>query len=83
MKGYKQVIEDKDDTFASTPSFTTLKLLLTVALAKRWYILGADVSTAFLHANWIGETIHVWPPEEFYPQGGVVCNLKRHCTVRT
>ena len=79
VKGYKQIIEDKDDTFASTPSFTTLRLLLVMAIARNWFCLGADVSTAFLHALWTGPDTFVWPPEEFYPQGGVVWKLKRLC----
>jgi len=54
-----------------------LKLLLTLALAKHWYCLGADVSTAFLHATWTKGTTYVWPPEEFYPSGGVVWKLKK------
>ena len=77
VKGYKELVEDKDETYASTPSFTTLKLLLTLALAKHWYCLGADVSTAFLHATWTKGTTYVWPPEEFYPSGGVVWKLKK------
>jgi hypothetical protein len=48
VKGYKQIIEDKDETFASTPSFVTLKLLLVITIAKNWFCLGGDVSTAFL-----------------------------------
>ena len=35
------------------------------------------MSTAFLHANWSGEEVFVWPPEEFYPGGGVVWRLKK------
>ena len=77
MKGYKQLIEDKDDTFASTPSFVTLKPLFVMSLARKWYCAGADFSTAFLHANWTGEETFVWPPEELYPQGGVVWRLKK------
>ena len=60
VKGYKELVEDKDETYASTPSFTTLKLLLTLALAKHWFCLGADVSTAFLHAIWTKGTTYVW-----------------------
>ena len=52
VRGYAEVVEDKDDTYASTPSFTTLKLMLLLAISKGWFILGADVSTAFLHAVW-------------------------------
>jgi hypothetical protein len=77
VQGYKQVIADKDDTYASTPSFVTLKLLLTLAVAKLWLVLGGDVSTAFLHANWVGEDTFVFPPPEFYPQGGVLWRLRK------
>ena len=77
VQGYKQVIADKDDTYASTPSFVTLKLLLTLAIAKSWFVLGGDVSAAFLHANWVGEDILVFPPAEFYPQGGVLWRLRK------
>ena len=49
-----QQVQDKDDTFASAPSFTTLKLLLVLAVARNWYILGADVSAAFSNALWTG-----------------------------
>eukprot|EP00439_Symbiodinium_sp_Y106_P011375 s3663_g1.t1 len=34
VRGYTQQVEDKGETFASTPSLTTLKLLLTLAVAK-------------------------------------------------
>ena len=67
VKGYKELVEDKDETYASTLSFTTLKLLLTLALAKHWFCLGADVSTAFLHATWTEGTTYVWPPRGILP----------------
>ena len=54
-----------------------MKLLLTLAIAKSWFVLGGDVSTAFLHANWVGEDIYVFPPAEFYPQGGVLWRLRK------
>ncbi|OLP87730.1 hypothetical protein AK812_SmicGene31031 [Symbiodinium microadriaticum] len=49
-RSYTQQVEDKDETFASTPSFTTLPLLLTLAIAMGWHISMGDMSTAFLHA---------------------------------
>ena len=49
VRGYDQEV-DPDDTYASTPSLITLKLLLTLAVAHGWHILAGDVSTAFLHA---------------------------------
>ena len=77
MRGYAEVVEDKDDTYASTPSFTTLKLLLVRAIPRGWFIFGADVSTAFLHAVWNKIDTFIWPPPEFYPEGGVVWKLKK------
>eukprot|EP00438_Fugacium_kawagutii_P005573 Skav228719 [mRNA] locus=scaffold1830:163434:164903:- [translate_table: standard] len=77
VRGYDQVVEDLDDTFASTPSLTTLKLLLTLAVAFGWKITTLDISTAFLHALVTGEDIFVIPPLEFYPQGGVLWKLRR------
>ena len=76
VRGFMQTVEDTDDTFASTPSLITLKLLLTLRLAKGMSIRTADVSTAFLHAT-LSEEIFVKPPDEFYPEGGVVWRLKR------
>ena len=43
-RGYTQQVEDKDETFAST---RTLRLLLTLAVAKGWHISIGDISTAF------------------------------------
>ena len=65
-----------DDTFASTPSLATLKLLLTLACTYNWFVLAGDVSTAFLHAL-LNDDIFVIPPGEFYPNGGVLWKLRR------
>ena len=70
------MIEDPDDTFASTPSLATLKLLLTLACTYNWFILAGDVSTAFLHAL-LNDDVFVIPPGEFYPHGGVLWKLRR------
>ena len=76
VRGYTQQVEDKDETFASTPSLTTLKLLLTHAVAKGWHISVGDISTAFLHAA-VDEDFYVIPPLEFYPDGNTLWKLKR------
>ena len=75
-RGYTQHIEDKDETFASTPSLTTLRLLLTLAVAKGWHISIGDISTAFLHALVDGD-FYVIPPLEFYPEGRTLWKLKK------
>ena len=76
VRGYDQVVEDPDETYASTPSHLTLKTLLTLAVARGWHVTLADVSTAFLHASMDGEVL-VLPPVEYYPSGDVVWKLKR------
>ena len=76
VRGYTQQVDDRDELFASTPSLTTLKLLLTLSSAFGWYIATGDVSTAFLHAAVDGD-IYVIPPLEYYPEGNVLWKLKR------
>ena len=77
VRGFDQKIEDPDDTFASTPSLQTLKLMLTLSIAFDWDITCCDISTAFLHADISGEEIFVVPPAEYYPEGGIVWRLKK------
>ena len=76
-RGFDQVVDDPDQTFASTPSLTTLKLLLTLAVTFGWNVFTGDISTAFLHALITGEDIFIIPPSEFYPDQNVVWKLKR------
>jgi len=77
VRGYAEQVSDPDDTYASTPSFTTLKLLLTLAISRTWFVMGADVSTAFLHALWTKDETFIVPPAEFYPEGGVLWRLRK------
>ena len=77
VRGFDQKVEDLDDTFASTPSLVTLKLLLTLASSFNWTVTCADISTAFLHALITGEEILVIPPLEYYPEGKTLWKLKR------
>ena len=62
VRGYTQQVDDRDELFASTPSLTTLKLLLTLSSAFGWHIATGDVSTAFLHAAVDGDiyVIRLW-----------------------
>ena len=66
VRGYDQEV-DPGDTYASTLSLTTLKLLLTLAVAHGWHILAGDISTAFLHAL-LADEVFVIPPVEYYPK---------------
>ena len=78
VRGYDQEV-DPDDTYASTPSLITLKLLLTLAVAHGWHILAGNVSTAFLHAL-LTDEVFVTPPRlntipmvEFFGNFGKPC----------
>ena len=66
-----------DDTYASTPVFTILKVLITIALALGWSMLTCDVSTAFLHADLLDYDLFMIPPKEYYPNGGIYWKLKK------
>ena len=78
-RGFNQVVDDPDQTFASTPGLTTSKLLLTLAVTFGWDVFTGDISTAtaFLHALITGEDIFIIRPSEFYPDQNVVWKLKR------
>jgi len=73
---FDQVVDDPDQTFASTPSLTTLKLLLTLSVAFGWDVSTGHISAAFLHALITGEDIYVTPPAEYYPDQNVVWKLQ-------
>ena len=75
VRGCHQEV-DPDDTYASTPSLITLKLLLTLAVAHGWHILAGDVSAAFLHALLTDEVFAI-PPVEYYPNGGALWKLRK------
>ena len=79
VRGFKQNIEDMDDTYASTPVLCILKVLIVHALSRQWGIFTYDVTTAFLHAQLNPEAtpIYVWAPIEFYPDGQTIGKLKR------
>ena len=81
VRGCFQDVEknEEDNLFASTPSLVTMRpmrLLLCMAMSRNWGITLGDVSTAFLHAAMSGE-VYVWPPKEFYPNGGCLWKLKK------
>ena len=77
VREFEQKVEDLEDTFASTRSLVSLKLLLTLAAAFNWTVTCGDISTAFLHALISGEDIRVIPAPEFYPEDGVIWKLNR------
>ena len=59
VQGMNEKIED---TYSPTPSAESVRICLTLAQIGKWRIKFSDVSTAFLHADVIGNP-YVYPPE--------------------
>ena len=54
---------DQRDAFCATPSTSSARLLLCIAIREIWKVHILDISTAFLHAELPAETrIHILPP---------------------
>ena len=65
-KGYSQYISDHiKETFAATPSSTSLRTLLLHAVLHQYQVTSCDISSAFLNTP-IEEDIYVQPPPEVY-----------------
>ena len=77
LKAKTKHVYDRDELYASTPSFCILRLLLIMALAMGLCIFTCDVSTAFLHADLpTGTEVFVQPPEP-YCKPGILWKLKK------
>ena len=56
--------EERSDIFASTPTPSSLRLLLTKTVNVEGHVLRtADVTSAFLHAKISGPPVFTRPPE--------------------
>ena len=70
-KGCSQTINNQTinnpavETFAATPSPTSLRTLLLKSILRQWDVISLDISVAFTNAP-IQETIYVQPPPELY-----------------
>ena len=71
-KGFTERINDLDDIYASTPIFQILRILLTLAIFKHWFVRAGDISTAFLHAPTGNDNLYMWPPAELYGQHSTI-----------
>ncbi|MBW0461394.1 hypothetical protein O181_001109 [Austropuccinia psidii MF-1] len=65
-----------EETFAPTPTFTSLRCLFTVASALQWEVETFDVTTAYLHSN-VKESIYIKPPPGYQVRAGRVLALKK------
>ncbi|MBW0541003.1 hypothetical protein O181_080718 [Austropuccinia psidii MF-1] len=68
--------EDFADTFAPTASFTSLRLVLTLAAKNSWLVSTFDFAATYLNAP-IDETLWIRPPEGLHIPLGHGCLLKK------
>ena len=78
-KGFKQQILDPSlETYASTPSHLSLRILLILSLVNHWDVVTADISSAFLQAPIPeGELVLVKPPPELEQNPDVLWKLRK------
>ncbi|MBW0536608.1 hypothetical protein O181_076323 [Austropuccinia psidii MF-1] len=65
-----------EETFAPTPTFGALRLLLSMAISNDWAIKTFDVKVAFLHSL-IDMPVFIWPPQGMMIDRGKVLKLKK------
>ena len=75
VRWYDQVVDDPDETYASTPSLLTSKTLLTLAIAHDWHAALETFLRHFFMRGW-KEMIWVLPPVGYYPEGDVIWKFK-------
>ncbi|KAI9198572.1 hypothetical protein LWI28_018376 [Acer negundo] len=79
VKGFQQKEGiDYTDIFSPVVKLTTIRLVLSIVVAKRLYLEQLDVKTAFLHGD-LEEEIYMQQPEGFAEKGNeeLVCRLTK------
>ncbi|MBW0479619.1 hypothetical protein O181_019334 [Austropuccinia psidii MF-1] len=77
VQGHRQIQGlNFDETFAPTPTFTSLRCLFAIASARRWDVQTFDVATAYLHSL-LEEEVFVKAPPGIFLLPGKVFKLKK------
>ncbi|MBW0493248.1 hypothetical protein O181_032963 [Austropuccinia psidii MF-1] len=77
VQGHRQIKGlNFDETFAPTPTFTSLRCLFAAASKFNWPVQTFDVTTAYLHSN-VAEDIYIRPLPGMYLKEGVVLKLRK------
>ena len=71
---------DYHETFSPVIKVTTIRLLLSLAISKKWHIRQLDLSNAFLHRV-LHELIYMDQPQGFQNQNIHIMfvNFRNHC----
>jgi len=77
-KGYHQTQGlDYNETFSPVIKFSTVRIILSLALSYKWPIHQIDVNNAFLNGE-LEETVYMEPPPSFSPpDSNLVCKLNK------
>jgi hypothetical protein len=76
-QGFKQIQGwNFSETFAPTPTFSSLRLLLAMASHHGWPIASFDVKSAFLHSD-IDHDVYIRPPPGVQVRPGCVLKLRK------
>lgn len=78
-KGFKQRHGvDYDDTFSPVVKFSTVRLILSLAVSRNWIMKQIDIQNAFLH-GFLEEEVYMRQPPGFESktQPHHVCKLKK------
>jgi hypothetical protein len=67
---------DYDETFALVMKMYSIRLELSIVVAKGWEVYQMDVKNAFLHSD-LSEEIYMEQPHGFMQDSSLVCRLKK------